>query len=52
MSMVNRLNGDLAIDPRRTAVVTIDMHRGHLDPSVATVPAKPEGCRRVIAAAE
>ena len=49
---MNRLNRNLTIDPKRTAVVTIDMHRGHLDPSVATVPAKPEGCRRVIAAAE
>ncbi|WOP19539.1 isochorismatase family cysteine hydrolase [Raineyella sp. LH-20] len=27
-----------AIDPARTAVVTIDMHRGHLDPAVATMP--------------
>ena len=51
-SMVNRLKGDLVIDPRRTAIVTVDMHRGHLDPSVATMPAAPEDCRRVIAAAE
>ena len=51
-SMVHRLNRDLTIDPRRTAIVTVDMHRGHLDPSVATMPAAPEDCRRVIAAAE
>lgn len=26
------------IDPARTALVAIDMHRGHLDPAVATLP--------------
>ncbi len=51
-SMVQRLNRDLTIDPKRTAIVTVDMHRGHLDPSVATMPAMPEDRRRVIAAAE
>ncbi len=48
-SMVDRLKRGLTIDPRRTAIVTVDMHRGHLDPAVATMPAKPEDCRRVIA---
>lgn len=28
------------------------MHRGHLDPSVATMPAPPEDCERVIRATE
>jgi len=51
-SMVERLKRDLAIDAEHTAIVTIDMHRGHLDPAVATMPAKPEDCRRVIASAE
>ncbi len=51
-SMVDRLRRDLVIDPERTAIITIDMHRGHLDPKVATMPAKPEDCERVIAAAE
>ena len=51
-SMVNRLKRDLAIDGKRTAVITVDMHRGHLDPNVATMPAKPEDCRSVIANAE
>jgi nicotinamidase-related amidase len=51
-SMVERLKRDLAIDAGRTAIVTIDMHRGHLDPAVATMPARPEDCRRVIASAE
>jgi nicotinamidase-related amidase len=32
---------------RAVAVVTIDMHRGHLDPSVATMPLAPERARRV-----
>ena len=26
------------VDAQKTAVVTIDMHRGHLDPAVATMP--------------
>lgn len=51
-SMVGRLKRDLVIDPEQTAIITIDMHRGHLDPKVATMPAKPEDCERVIAAGE
>jgi len=34
-----------------TAVVAIDMHRGHLDPSVATLPLAAERCGPVIARA-
>ena len=41
----------IRIDPKTTAVVAIDMHRGHLDPAVATMPLPPETCRRVIGAA-
>jgi nicotinamidase-related amidase len=41
----------IPIDPATTAAVAIDMHRGHLDPSVATMPLAPEQCRRVIASA-
>lgn len=33
---------------RRPAVVTIDMHRGHLDPTVATMPLPEEVAQRVI----
>ncbi len=33
---------------RRLAVVTIDMHRGHLDPSVATMPLSAEVSARVV----
>jgi nicotinamidase-related amidase len=35
---------------RRPAVVTIDMHRGHLDPAVATMPLPAETAARVTAA--
>ncbi len=41
----------MRIDPRSTVAVSIDMHRGHLDPAVATMPLPAESCRRVIAAA-
>jgi nicotinamidase-related amidase len=48
-SLLQALYGELELDPKATAVVTIDMHRGHLDMDVATMPAKPEDARRVIA---
>jgi nicotinamidase-related amidase len=38
----------IRIDPRRTALVAIDMHRGHLDPAVATLPLPAERCGPVI----
>ena len=41
----------IPLDPRRTAVVAIDMHRGHLDPSIATLPLAAERCGPVIARA-
>lgn len=41
----------ISLDPRRTAAVAIDMHRGHLDPAVATLPLPPERCGPVIARA-
>lgn len=44
--------GYLELRPRETAIVAIDMHRGHLDPSIATMPAKAEDAERVIANAE
>lgn len=37
-------------DPQRAAVVTIDMHRGHLDPAVATMPLARGAAARVVAA--
>jgi nicotinamidase-related amidase len=33
----------------KPAIIAIDMHRGHLDMDVATMPAKPEDAKRVIA---
>ena len=47
-SMISTLKGYLKIDLSKTAVVAVDMHRGHLDPSVATMPASPGDCERVI----
>jgi nicotinamidase-related amidase len=41
----------LQLDADDTAIVTVDMHRGHLDPEVATMPATPEDSKRVIDAA-
>jgi len=38
----------IRLDPMRTAVVAIDMHRGHLDPAVATLPLAAERCAPVI----
>jgi len=37
------------LDAARTAVVAVDMHRGHLDPAVATLPLAAERCGPVIA---
>ena len=51
-TMIGSLRRGLILKPRETAIVTVDMHRGHLDPSVATMAAKPEDSRRVIAAAK
>jgi hypothetical protein len=34
----------------RPAVVAIDLHRGHLDPEVATMPLDPANAARVVAA--
>jgi hypothetical protein len=44
------LNQALTVDPSRTAVVTIDCHRGHLDPGVATMPVRAEAAARVVVA--
>ncbi len=38
----------IALDPRRTVLVAIDMHRGHLDPAVVTLPLSPERCAPLI----
>lgn len=41
---------NLGVDHPKAAVVAIDLHRGHLDMAVATMPTSPEAARRVIAA--
>ena len=41
---------NLGVDTIRPAVVTIDVHRGHLDPSCATLPLPAEVSARVVAA--
>ncbi|UCH73992.1 MAG: cysteine hydrolase [Rhodospirillales bacterium] len=41
---------NLGIDQVRPAVVAVDLHRGHLDMEVATLPAPPEVAKRVVAA--
>ena len=48
-SLIAGLYRQLELKPAETAIVTIDMHRGHLDMDVATMPAKPEDAKRVIA---
>ena len=51
-SLLAGLFKELTLNRRETAVVAIDMHRGHLDMDVATMPAKPEDAKRVIARAK
>ncbi|WP_048427924.1 cysteine hydrolase family protein [Methylobacterium indicum] len=41
---------NLGVDIPKTAIVAIDLHRGHLDMGVATMPTSPEVARQVIAA--
>jgi biuret amidohydrolase len=41
---------DFGVDTIHPAVLAIDLHRGHLDPAVATMPLPEEQCRSVIAA--
>jgi nicotinamidase-related amidase len=41
----------MKLDSKSTALVAIDMHRGHLDPAVATLPLAPERCGPLIARA-
>jgi nicotinamidase-related amidase len=41
---------NLGVDQIKAAVVAIDLHRGHLDMSVATMPTTPDVAKTVIAA--
>lgn len=49
--MTEALKAGLEIDPRRTAIITVDCHRGHLDPAFATMPVAAGQAARVVAAA-
>src|SRR5258706_12765683 len=51
-TLVSGLYKELVVNPKETAIVTIDMHRGHLDMDVATMPAKPEDAKRVVSKAQ
>jgi len=46
--MVDTLKARLRLNLSTTAIVAVDMHRGHLDPAIATMPATPEDCASVI----
>jgi len=43
------LNEALDVNPRSTAVITIDCHRGHLDPAIATMPVTRQHAQDVVA---
>src|ERR1700739_4495529 len=43
---------NLGVDRPKIATIAIDLHRGHLDMSVATMPTAPDVAERVIAANE
>ena len=47
--MVRLLNEQVIINPVSSAVVLVDMHRGHLDPEVASEPVDAEASARVVA---
>src|SRR5919204_1532671 len=42
------VNAALSIDPRRTAVLTVDMQRNYLDMQVAHSPVAPDEAERVL----
>ena len=47
-AMIEQMKKMLAIEPAKTAVITIDMQRGNLDPEIATLPVPADECRRVL----
>ena len=47
---VDAIRAQLRLDPAKTAVLAVDVHRGHLDPEVATMPVAAADARRVRAA--
>lgn len=47
--MRRAMRAALELEPARTAVVTIDCHRGHLDPEIATMPVPADRAAAVVA---
>lgn len=47
-ALVQALADRLVLDPSRTALVTVDCHRGHLDPAVATMPVEASTAAGVV----
>ncbi len=47
---VQALRSQLTVDPRRTAILAVDVHRGHLDAEIGTMPVAPADAARVRAA--
>ncbi len=48
VTILDKLKENLIIEPEKTAVLLVDMHRGHLDPEVATKPVDPGWARELI----
>jgi biuret amidohydrolase len=46
-AFVDAIRAQLRLDPATTAVLAVDVHRGHLDPDVATMPVSADDARRV-----
>jgi nicotinamidase-related amidase len=47
---IQALRRELTVDPRRTAILAVDVHRGHLDSEIGTMPVAPDDAARVRAA--
>ncbi len=45
---IETMKGRLAVDPKTTAIVAVDMHQGHLDPEIATMLVSEDERRRVL----
>jgi nicotinamidase-related amidase len=46
--MLQQMLGELELKPAETAMVTVDMHRGHLDLDIATMPTSAADAERVL----
>lgn len=40
------------MDPNTTAILTVDLHRGHLDPDIATLPVPPKRASEIVDASK